>query len=65
MNVLILGAFFSLIGIAYFIYGKKQSKTWPMIIGLILIVFPYLVSNIYMLLGFGIVLTIIPYFFRE
>ena len=65
MDVLILGAFFSLIGIAYFIYGKKQSKTWPMIIGLILIVFPYLVSNIYILLGLGIVLTIIPYFFRE
>ena len=59
------GALFGMIGIAYFMYGRKQSKTWPMIFGGLLIVFPYFISNMYVMLGIGVTLTVLPYFFRE
>ncbi len=66
MNVALLlwGVLFSGIGVGFFIYGKKQGAPVPLICGLILMAYPYLVSNTLLLVGIGIVLVALPYFVR-
>jgi len=61
---LLLGVLFSSIGLGYFLYGRKQSMTVPSVCGLILIIFPYFVENLFLLGGIGLVLAVLPYFLR-
>jgi hypothetical protein len=46
------------------VYGKKQRVIVPLVCGLALMVFPYFVSSAALLVGVGIVLVAVPYFFR-
>ena len=59
------GFLFGTIGIGFFIYGRKQSRVIPLICGLILMVFPYFVSNTILLVVIGAVLMALPYFVRS
>ena len=59
------GIIFSSIGLGYFIYGKKQMVTTPLICGLCLMIYPYFVSNTWALALIGLVLSGLPYFFRR
>jgi hypothetical protein len=61
---LLWGLLFGSIGLGFFIYGKKQKTVVPLVCGLVLMVFPYFVSNTFLLVGLGVVLVAIPYFFR-
>lgn len=61
---LLLGVLFSSIGLGYFIYGKKQKVTVPLVCGLVLMIFPYVIENTAMLASIGILLSILPYFIR-
>jgi hypothetical protein len=61
---LLWGLLFGSIGLGYFMYGKKQKAVVPLVCGLVLIVFPYFVSNALLLVGIGVVLAAIPYFLR-
>ncbi len=56
--------FFGAIGLGFFTYGKRQRKMVPLFCGVALFVFPYFISNVYImvLIGFGIV--VLPYFIR-
>ena len=63
-SILFLGVFFGAIGLGFFTYGKKQKKIIPLCAGLGLFVCPYFVSNIYMLVLVGLVLSLLPYFIR-
>jgi hypothetical protein len=56
--------FFSSIGIGYFIYGKKQKRSVPLISGAVLCAYPYFVTNPFLFFGIGIVLAVAPYFIR-
>ena len=58
------GLLFGSIGLGYFIYGKKQRAAVPLVCGLALMLFPYFVSNVVLLVGIGVLLCAIPYFFR-
>jgi hypothetical protein len=62
---LLWGLLFGSIGTGYVIYGHKQRAPIPLIVGVCLMVFPYLVPNVYLLVGIGIALCVVPYFFRE
>jgi hypothetical protein len=62
---LLWGLLFSSIGLGYFIYGRKQQKLVPMLCGIGLMGFTFLVSNVIAILGIGIVLIALPYFVRE
>jgi len=42
-----LGAFISLVGLAAFVYGRKTSQFVPLIGGIILMIYPYFVPNVY------------------
>jgi hypothetical protein len=63
-TTLFLGFLFSTFGLGFFMYGKKQGAIVPLSCGLALMVYPYFVSNPYVLTGAGIVLMLIPYFVR-
>jgi hypothetical protein len=61
---LLWGLLFGSIGLGFFIYGKNQRAVVPLVCGVALMVFPYLVSNVILLVGIGAVLIAIPYFLR-
>jgi len=61
---LMWGIIFGSIGLGFFVYGKKQKAIIPMISGMGLMVFPYFISNIYIMILSGIVLAALPYFIR-
>ena len=45
-------------------YGKKQKVLVPLICGLVLMIYPYFMSNVIALVVIGIALTAVPYFVR-
>ncbi|MBI1977498.1 MAG: hypothetical protein HYS55_01965 [Candidatus Omnitrophica bacterium] len=62
---LIGGVIFSSIGVAAFIYGKKQASYKPMVIGILLVAFPYFVQNAALLYMVGILLVLALFLFRN
>jgi hypothetical protein len=62
---LLWGLIFGSIGFAYFMYGKKRSAVVPAVSGILLMVYPYFVSNSYLLFAIGAALMVIPYFVRR
>lgn len=58
------GILFSSIGAGYFLYGKKQGRPVPLISGLALFIYPFFITNSYLIVAVGCVLTAIPYFVR-
>ena len=63
-TLLLWGLLFGSIGIGFFVYGKRQRAVIPLVCGVALMIFPYFVANTFLLVGIGIALLAIPYFFR-
>ena len=63
-SMIIWGMVFGSIGLGFFIYGKKQKKIIPLVVGLALFVFPYFIADITMLMIVGAILIVLPYFVR-
>jgi len=61
---LIWGVVFGAIGFGFFIYGKKQKAVIPLVTGIALFVFPYFISNVYIIVIVGAALVVLPYFVR-
>jgi len=59
------GIIFSIIGWYAFIHGKREKSWRPMVIGIILMVYPYFVPNALLAFAVGIALTAALYFWRE
>ena len=53
------------IGFVAFIYGKKMSNWRPLVIGILLMGYPYFVSNLVILYLVGALLTGALFIFRE
>lgn len=49
------------IGMWYFMYWKKAEKYSAFLSGLVLMIFPYFVTNIYYLVWIGLFFIIIPF----
>ena len=62
--VLLWGVVFGSVGLAYFVYGKKQGRFIPLLCGIGLMAFPYFISNTALLVVVGVALSVLPYFFR-
>jgi hypothetical protein len=45
-NSLLLSLLFSSVGFVFFAYGKKQARIPQMVAGVLLMVYPYFVSNL-------------------
>jgi hypothetical protein len=52
-SAIVIGIFVGLIGIALLNYGRKQGRVPHMVVGLILLVYPYFVGNWIAALGIG------------
>ena len=61
---LVWGVIFGAIGLGYFVYGRKQRAVVPLLTGISLFIFPYFISNIYVLVILGLILVMLPYFIR-
>ncbi len=61
---LLWGVVFGSVGLAYFVYGKKQQRFVPLVCGIALMAYPYFVSNTVLLVAVGLVLSAVPYFLR-
>lgn len=55
---------FGAIGLGFFVYGKKQKRVAPLMAGIALLVFPYFISNVYLVVIIGVLLIALPYFIR-
>ena len=51
-------------GLAYFVYGKRQQSFVALFCGIGLMAFPYFISNTILLVVVGVGLAVIPYLFR-
>ena len=55
---------FSSIGMAYFIYGKKQQHAMALFTGVGLMIFPYFVPSVVWMVLVGVGLTALPFVLR-
>lgn len=62
---LIGGILFGSIGFIAFVYGKKNAKFKPMLIGALLMVYPYFVKNTIAMYLAGIALTAVLFIWRK
>jgi len=61
---LVFSVFWSALGLGYFVYGKRQRSAVPLVCGLGLMLCPYFVENWIVLLGVGLVFSIVPFVIR-
>ena len=61
---LFLAMIFGAIGLGFLAYGKKQRAVVPLLVGIVLLIFPYFVANVYILAAIGTALVVLPYFVR-
>ena len=62
-QVIIFSIFFSMLGIAYFSYGKKGYPEF-MIAGGLLMVYPYFIGTLFWLIVVGILLCVLPFLLK-
>jgi len=55
---------FGVIGLSYFIYGKKAVHITARLSGPFLMMFPYFVSNTWVMVGVGAGLMALPFVYR-
>lgn len=63
-SLLLWGVLFSSIGLGYFIYGKKQNATIPLVCGLALMIIPYFITSVMVMVLLCTALIAVPYFIR-
>jgi hypothetical protein len=65
MWALIWGLIFNAVGVFAFLYGKNKSNVIFMVIGVVLVLYPYAVQQTVAVFVIGVVLTAALYFFRR
>jgi hypothetical protein len=53
-NELFASLVVSAVGFVAFVYGKRQGRAPQMLAGLVLMIFPYFVSNWFLIFGIGV-----------
>ena len=61
MNGLLVGIVTGAFGMAYFVYGKRQSRIAPIISGVLLCIYPYFTENLFALCAIGALLLAAPF----
>jgi hypothetical protein len=61
---IVWGMLFGAIGGGYMIYGHKQKQLVALVCGLLLMAFPYFVSNPWLMVLIGAALMFLPFKFR-
>jgi len=63
-SLLFFGLVFGCIGFGFFMYGRNQRASVPLVCGVLLMVVPYFIPNTAALIIVGVVLMAVPYFVR-
>lgn len=58
------GMFFGAIGMGFFVFGRKQRSVVPLLTGIALFIFPYFITNSYLMVIVGAAIIAVPYFVR-
>jgi MFS family permease len=64
LYTILLAVLFSLVGYAAFRYGRKNSEPRPLVLGIALMLYGYFVTNAWVSLAIGSVLTLALFFPR-
>ncbi|MEX2130638.1 MAG: hypothetical protein WD772_04065 [Pseudohongiellaceae bacterium] len=64
-STLLWSLLFGSIGFVYAAYGKKRKHMAALGAGIALIIFPYMVTNVVLMVIIGIALMSIPWFIRK
>jgi len=56
---------FGLIGTVALMYGKRMQEWKPMVIGAVMVIYPYFVSQTWLIYVIGCALCVALYFFRD
>jgi len=56
---------FGIIGWYAFIHGKREKSWRPMVIGIVLMVYPYFITNTFWAFAIGFALTAALYYWRD
>ena len=62
---IVASLFFGAVGFFAFVYGKKQGNYKALSIGIVLMVYPYFISNTVLLYTAGVGLCVALYFWRD
>jgi hypothetical protein len=63
-TLLMWSILFGAFGAGYFMYGRRQRSPVPFVVGIALMVFPYFITNVYLVVLIGVGLIVTPYFIR-
>ena len=58
---LLLGLLFGAVGTVYLIIGRKEHDPFYLVVGFLLIIYPYIFSSAVMIILIGVVLSLVPY----
>ena len=61
LSWIIIAGFFGILGMAYFIYGKKAVRYLFLICGIVLMVYPYFVTRTLYMVIIGVVVSAVPF----
>ena len=62
---LIGGFIFGSIGMVAFMYGKKERNYKPLVMGIVLMAYPYFITNTFLLYAAGIGLCFLTFYWRD
>ncbi len=62
---LLFSFFISSVGLAYFIYGKKRIEFNFLLAGLLLMIYPYFISNLFLSILIGLILSVLPFLAKD
>ncbi|MFC1617333.1 hypothetical protein ACFL2K_03845 [Candidatus Margulisiibacteriota bacterium] len=65
INWIIFSGIFNIIGLVYFIYGKKNGQFFKLLCGITLCIYPIFIKNIFMIIILGIGLSLLPFMIKE
>jgi hypothetical protein len=64
-NWLLMSVFYSALGLGFFIYGKKQGRLVPLVVGILFMGITLVVYNMTSLLVIGAALVVLSWVLRE
>lgn len=64
-GLLYWGIFISLVGMAFFMYGKKRPDPAALIAGIVLMIYPYFIRSLWVSIGIGVGMIALYFFLRK
>jgi hypothetical protein len=61
MSTFVIGLITGAFGVAYIVYGRRQTKFVPLVAGLLLCVYPYFIDGVLWLCVVGALLLAAPF----